>query len=86
MAKPSRIDQLRRNVTRDVVAHPRDLTKFYATQQSITRASAAKYVLQLERDGWLARSGPSTHPVFSPGHKRHISEVYSVQGLEEDVI
>lgn len=86
MPKPSRIDQIRRNVTRDVVAHPRDLTKFYAAQESITRASAAKYVLQLERDGWLARSGPSTHPVFSPGHKRHISEVYSVQGLEEDVI
>ena len=86
MAKPSRIDQLLRNVTRDVVAHPRDLTKFYAAQESITWASAAKYVLQLERGGWLARSGPSTHPVFSPGHKRHIHEVYSVQGLEEDVI
>lgn len=86
MAKPSRIDLLTRNVTRDVVEHPRDLTKFYATRESITRAAAARYVLQLEREGWIARSGPSTRPVFSPGYRRHISKVYPLAGLEEDII
>ena len=86
MAKPSRIDRLTRNVTRDVVEHPRDLTKFYSTREVITRAAAARYVLQLEREGWIARSGPSTHPVFSPGYKRRVSKVYPISGLEEDVI
>jgi anti-sigma regulatory factor (Ser/Thr protein kinase) len=86
MAKPSRIDRLTRNVTSDVVEHPRDLTKFYATQEKISRAAAARYVLQLEQMGWIARSGPSTHPVFSPGYKRRISKVYALKKLEEDVI
>jgi hypothetical protein len=75
MAKPSRIDRLTRNVTRDVVEHPRDLTEFYATQEKISLAAAALYVLQLEQMVWIARSGPSTHPVFSPGYKRRISKI-----------
>jgi anti-sigma regulatory factor (Ser/Thr protein kinase) len=86
MAKPSRISMLTRNVTRDVIAHPKDLTKFYATREKISRTAAARYVLQLEHDGWIARSGPVTHPVFSPGYRRRVSQVYNLLNLEEDVI
>lgn len=86
MAKPSRISSLTANITRDVLAHPKDLTKFYSTREGISRTAAARYVLQLEHDGWIARSGPATHPVFSPGYRRRLSQVYDLTHLEEDVI
>ena len=86
MAKPSRISRLTTNVTRDILAHPKDLTKFYATREGISRTAAARYVQQLEHDGWIARSGPATHPVFSPGYRRRVSQVYDLVNLEEDVI
>ena len=86
MAKPSRFNNLTRNVTRDVLEHPRDLTKFYSEKEKITRAAAARYVLQLEREGWIARSGPATRPIFSPGYLRRVSQLYELNNLEEDVI
>lgn len=86
MAKPSRLYKLIANVTRDALAHPKDLTKFYIAQEGISRTAAARYVLQLEQEGWIARSGPATHPVFSPGFRRRVSQVYDLADLEEDVI
>lgn len=83
MAKPSRLGELIASVTRDVVAHPRDLTRHYADRLEISRVAANRYVQQLEAAGWIARSGPSTHPVFSPGYKRHVVESYKLKGLEE---
>jgi anti-sigma regulatory factor (Ser/Thr protein kinase) len=85
MAKPSRFEQLVRTVTRDVVEHPRDLTRQYADRLGISRVAANKYIQRLEQDGWIARSGPSTHPVFSPGYKRRVSRLYPIAGLEEHV-
>lgn len=85
MAKPSRFEELLRTVTRDVIAHPRDLTRQYAERLRISRVAANKYIQRLESEGWIARSGPSTHPVFSPGYKRRMSRLYSIEGLEEDV-
>ncbi|RJP63080.1 MAG: DUF4325 domain-containing protein [Comamonadaceae bacterium] len=85
MAKPSRFDELVRSVTRDVVEHPRDLTRHYAERLKVSRVAANKYIQRLESEGWIARSGPSTHPVFSPGYKRRVSRLYSLPGLEEDV-
>lgn len=86
MAKPSKYDQLIRTVTRDVIKHPRDLTRHYAECLKISRVSANKYIQRLETEGWIARSGPSTHPVFSLGFKRRISAIYSLKGLEEHVV
>jgi anti-sigma regulatory factor (Ser/Thr protein kinase) len=86
MAKPSRFNNFTKNVTRDVLAHPKDLTKFYSETEKITRAAAARYVLQLEREGWIARSGPATRPIFSPGYRRRVSQLYALKDLEEDVI
>ena len=83
MAKPSRFEDLVRTVTRDVVEHPRDLTRQYAERLGISRVAANRYIQQLETGGWIARSGPSTHPVFSPGYKRRVSSLYALQGLEE---
>ena len=86
MAKPSRFINLTRNITRDVLEHPKDLTKFFSEKEKITRAAAARYVLQLEREGWIARSGPATRPIFSPGYLRRVSQMYELDNLEEDVI
>lgn len=86
MAKPSRFDDLVRTVTRDVVEHPRDLTRHYAERFNISRVAANKYIQRLETEGWIARSGPSTHPVFSPGYKRRIARLYPLIGLEEHIV
>jgi hypothetical protein len=85
MAKPSKYEELVRTVTIDVIEHPRDLTRHYAERFKISRVSANKYIQRLETDGWIARSGPSTHPVFSPGYQRRISKRYSLNGLEEHI-
>ncbi len=66
--------------------HPRDLTRCYAERLGISRVAANKYIQRLETAGWIARSGPSTHPVFSPGYKRRIARLYSLAGLEEHII
>jgi len=86
MAKPSRLDGLTKDITRDVLEHPHDLSKFISEKEGITRAAAARYILQLERDGWIARSGPSTRPVFIPGYRRRVSKQYKLTNLEEDLI
>lgn len=86
MAKPSRFEELVRTVTRDATAHPRDLTRHYAERLGISRVAANKYIQRLERDGWIARSGPSTHPVFSPGYKRRVAHLYPLIGLEEHIV
>lgn len=85
MAKSSRFEELVRTVTRDVAEHPRDLTRHYADRLGVSRVAANKYIQRLEREGWIARSGPSTHPVFSPGYKRRVAHLYSLSGLEEHV-
>jgi anti-sigma regulatory factor (Ser/Thr protein kinase) len=85
MAKPSKIKQLISSVTEDVAKHPHDLTRYYMGQLNISRVGANKYIQQLEKNGWLARSGPSTRPVFSPGYQRQISKLYNIQNLEEDI-
>ncbi|MBK6402623.1 MAG: DUF4325 domain-containing protein [Rhodocyclaceae bacterium] len=85
MAKPSKFEELIRTVTQDVVEHPRDLTRHYSDRFAISRVAANRYIQKLETEGWIARSGPSTHPVFSPGFKRRVSRLYSLQGLEEHV-
>lgn len=84
MAKTSRYDQLVRNVTKDVIEHPRDLTRHFAERLGISRVATNKHIQRLETEGWIARSGPSTHPVFSLGYKRRISRLYKIEGLEED--
>lgn len=85
MAKPSKFEELLRTITRDVVEHPHDLTRQYRTRFGISRAAANRYIQKLETEGWIARSGPSTHPVFSPGYMRRLTKYYALQGLEEHV-
>jgi anti-sigma regulatory factor (Ser/Thr protein kinase) len=85
MAKPSKFTDIVQTVTRDVAAHPRDLTRHYAERFGISRVAANKYIQRLETEGWIARSGPSTHPVFSPGYKRRVSRLYALTGLEEHI-
>lgn len=86
MPKPSRLSSLIATVTEDVVGHPNDLTRYYMGELNISRVGANNYIKQLEEQGWVARSGPSTRPVFSPGYKRHVSKLYEIESLEEDVV
>ena len=86
MAKLSSYEELVRTVTRDVVEHPRDLTRHYALRLGVSRVAANKHIQRLEREGWIARSGPSTHPVFSPGFKRRVARLYTLSSLEEHVV
>jgi anti-sigma regulatory factor (Ser/Thr protein kinase) len=83
MAKPSRYSELVRTITTDVVAHPRDLSRYYVESLGVSRVTATKYIQKLEAEGWIARSGPSTHPVFSPGYLRTVVRVYPLGGLDE---
>ena len=85
MPKPSKFEELVNTVTKDVVAHPRDLTRQYAERFGISRVAANRYIRKLETEGWIARSGPSTHPVFSPGYRRMVTGLYSIKGLEEHI-
>jgi anti-sigma regulatory factor (Ser/Thr protein kinase) len=85
MAKPSQLKTLIDTVTADVTAHPQDLTACYAERLRISRVAANRYVRQLEELGWIARSGPSTRPVYSPGYRRRVEKTYPLKGLEEDV-
>lgn len=85
MAKPSQLSALIDTVTVDVVAHPQNLTACYAERLGISRVAANRYVRQLEEQGWIARSGPSTRPVYSPGYRRAVEKTYTLQDLEEDV-
>lgn len=85
MSKPSRLNQLIASVTEDVVAHPNDLTRHYMGNLNISRVGANNYIKQLEEKGWIARSGPSTRPVFSPGYQRNVSKFYDIKNLEEDM-
>jgi anti-sigma regulatory factor (Ser/Thr protein kinase) len=85
VSKLSRFDELLRTVTKDVTEHPRDLTRHYSTHLQISRVAANRYIQRLEREGWIARSGTSTHPVFSLGYRRRIAHLYPIKGLEEDI-
>lgn len=85
MSKPSKIKQLILSITEDVVKHPKDLARYYMETLNISRVGANNYIQQLEKLGWISRSGPSTRPVFSPGYQRQISKLYEIKNLEEDL-
>ncbi len=78
------LNQLRRIITAAVLEHPRDLTRHLMDTFGVSRQTATHYIKQLEEEGWLARSGPATRPVFSPGFKRQVARGFELQGLEED--
>ena len=86
MAKPSHFPKLIETVSTDVLAHPEDLTKYYADALGISRVAANSYVQRLEKEGWLARSGPKTRPTFSLGFKRQVFKTYAIAGLEEHIV
>src|SRR5882724_2617117 len=78
-------EELLRTVTQDVTEHPRDLSRLYCDRYQVSRVTANRYIQRLERDGWVSRSGPSTHPVYGPGYMRRLSALLPLKGLEEDV-
>lgn len=85
MAKPSQLHSLIRTITEDATNHPRDLARHIAEKLGASRQTANNYLRKLEEGGWIARSGPATRPVFSPGYQRNIVKHYFLHALEEDV-
>jgi anti-sigma regulatory factor (Ser/Thr protein kinase) len=63
-----------------------DLTRHYSERFNISRAASNRYIQRLETEGWIARSGPSTRPVFCLGYKRRVAQSYALTNLEEDVV
>ncbi|CAE6710409.1 STAS-like domain-containing protein [Candidatus Nitrotoga fabula] len=86
MSKPSKLHSLIQTVTKDVIQHPNDLTRHYTERLGVSRVAAAKYIQQLEKQGWIARSGPLRRPIFSPGYNRKVSALYPIQNLQEDIV
>ncbi len=86
MPAPRLIDyrEVTLDITADITAHPRDLGKLLASRHAVTRASSASLIRRLEREGWVSRSGPATHPIYSPGFRRRRSFTAALAGLEED--
>lgn len=73
-------------ITEDVLRHPKDLTRYVAESLQISRQAANNHIRRLEKAGWIARSGPATRPVFSPGYKRQAVKSFPLEGLEEDLV
>jgi hypothetical protein len=82
-ARFSHYDQILAHITSDVFAHPRNLSRYYTDKYEISRVTATKHLRRLEAAGWIARSEPVTHPVFSAGFKRVAGHSYAIDGLEE---
>ena len=79
--------ELTLNITKDVLEHPRDLGKMLAERFGVTRATTSNVIRRMETEGWVSRSGPSTHPVYSPGFKRRRTVRAALDGnLEEGVL
>jgi hypothetical protein len=78
-----RHDELKATVTADVTEHARDLAKLYAARYGVSRQAANQWIRRLEDEGWIARSGPRTHPTYSPGYRRQVARSYPLRGLDE---
>lgn len=73
--------ELLHSITEDVIKHPRDLASYIGKRFNVSRVTANKYIQKFEKDGWIARSGASTHPIFSLGYQRQISKIYPLADL-----
>lgn len=51
-------------------AHPRDMSRALAEQYGVSRQAAATALKRLVTEGWLAKSGATTRPVYSAGPNR----------------
>ncbi len=72
--------------TKNVNLHRKDFTSAFATHFGITRAGAAPAIQQLERDGYIIRSGSGTRPIFSQGSSRYLESAYALPGVDENQI
>lgn len=86
MSKKNHLAKILGSITEDVIKHPRDLPNHIAEVLGVSRPTASSYIKALEEQGWIARSGPKTRPVFIPGYKRQVARVFGLQGLEEDLV
>lgn len=81
----NRSEQIDAALLAAVAAHPRDLTRFVATQLGVSRQTAATRARILVEEGFLARSG-TTRPTYVLGPTRFGEFDYALQGLAEDRI
>lgn len=62
--------QLHMWATQAAFAHPRNMSRALADKFGVSRQAAATVLRRLVTDGWLAKSGSTTRPVYSPGPNR----------------
>lgn len=79
----SRSNQIDSALLDAVTAHPRDLTRFVASQLGVSRQATATRARELVKSGLLARSG-STRPIYVLGPNRCAEFEYQLEGLAED--
>lgn len=81
----SRSDQIDAALLAAVIAHPRDLTSFVASQLGVSRQTTAAHARALVESGFLARSG-TTRPIYVLGPTRFGEFKYPLKGLAEDQV
>ncbi|MBU6477473.1 MAG: DUF4325 domain-containing protein [Xanthomonadaceae bacterium] len=81
----NRSDQIDAALLAAVVAHPRDLTGFVASQLGVSRQTTAARARALVESGFLARSG-TTRPTYVLGPTRFGEFEYPLKGLAEDQV
>jgi anti-sigma regulatory factor (Ser/Thr protein kinase) len=81
----SRSDRIDIALLAAVVAHPRDLTSFVASQLGVSRQTTAARARELVKSGLLARSG-TTRPTYVLGPTRCGEFAYTLDGLAEDQV
>jgi anti-sigma regulatory factor (Ser/Thr protein kinase) len=88
MARISRTtDETARDwATKNVGAHSKNFTSAFAAHFGMTRAGAAPAIKQLERDGYILRTGSGTRPLFLPGPNRFLQSEYPLPGVDENHI
>ncbi len=79
-------DAVRRWATQSIAAHAEDFTAALAAQFDVTRAAAARAVLQLEAEAFVQRLRAGTRPRFGPGPSRLVELAVALPGVDESLL
>eukprot|EP01041_Mallomonas_annulata_P034400 gene34400-57159_t len=78
-------DHLTNWITAAASEHSLDLAAHIEERTGASRRATLSALKRLVEAGWLARSGTSRRPVFSPGALRQVARSYTLHGLQEDL-
>lgn len=78
-------DHLTNWITAAASEHSHDLAEHIEERTGASRRAAQSALKRLVDAGWLAKTGTSRRPVFSPGALRQVARSYTLYGLQEDL-